>query len=304
MILIFMFVFCLGKVLDFLCPLIEKQPETEKALILDALAKIKQPMTCWTEFLEGNEQSAADDEPEEPEEEVQLTAMETLRSQFSKPMGALLDLCLDLVRGRYLEACRDLSMQQEKLGKLISQEANPSKSGEEPTAMSKELKGMIHILVIVVQGFDTTMGKSVSLSTSLPAPSLINSLGNSSPTDEEAEARSRIWKQVQAERKKFATFSVPKAWSKDGLLACFRQSGKVYTHTGQLNSNHRLILASADILVENGTEPWLVQSVPENAKWKEILDFLSSMNGATDFCLAFDGRMREIRRLHVTRLCL
>ena len=125
MILIFMFVFCLGKVLDFLCPLIEKQPETEKALILDALAKIKQPMTCWTEFLEGNGQSAADDEPEEPEEEVQLTAMETLKSQFSKPMGALLDLCLDLVRGRYLEACRDLSMQQVIFWSLWSKALTP-----------------------------------------------------------------------------------------------------------------------------------------------------------------------------------
>lgn len=68
---------------------------------------------------------------------------------------------------------------------------------------------------------------------------------------------------IQSERRRLVSFGIPKIWSKDGLLASFRASGKVFAQSGQLNSNHRLLCAFADLFVEQGYEPWATPSVPE-----------------------------------------
>ena len=94
----------------------------------------------------------------------------------------------------------------------------------------------------------------------MPAPPLIQTLGGDSSKDEEAEACNRVWKQVQNERKKFVSFSCPKGYGKDNLIAALKAGGKVYTFSGQLNSSHRLFCASADLLDEEGAEPLLCQN--------------------------------------------
>jgi hypothetical protein len=141
--------------------------------------------------------------------------------------------------------------------------------------------------------------KSISPSNAAPAPSLLTVLTAEGKLDHEADAeRDRHWKMIQSERRRFVSFGIPKSWSKESLLASFRASGKVFAHSGQLNSNHRLICASADLLFEHGDEPWATPSVPPPNLWKEILAFMgSSATGPADFVMAFDGRMREMRRL-------
>lgn len=113
--------------------------------------------------------------------------------------------------------------------------------------------------------------------------------------ESEAE-REAAWKKVQAERRKFVTFSYPRTWAKDQIINAFRSSGKVFSYTGELNSAHRLFVASADLLHEEGDEPWNAPCPPAASMWKEITSFITSTSGPADFAMLFDGRMREIRR--------
>ncbi|CAK9068446.1 unnamed protein product [Durusdinium trenchii] len=88
--------------------------------------------------------------------------------------------------------------------------------------------------------------------------------------------------------------------STDAFLASFRGCGKVFAHGGVLNTSHRLFVASADLLVEQGEEPWAMASVPPQALWKEMVGFMAATaSGPADFIMAFDGRMREVRRWSV-----
>lgn len=104
---------------------------------------------------------------------------------------------------------------------------------------------------------------------------------------------------MQAERRKFVSLGVPKSWTKDGPLAAYRGSGKVFSHNGLLNSSHRLLTASADLISESGSEPWLSPTAPPTSLWKDILGFMSaSATGTADFVIAFDGRLIECRRLN------
>ena len=149
---------------------------------------------------------------------------------------------------------------------------------------------------LITQQFDGN-SKSVAVSTSAPAPSLLNSLTSHGTDVPDADGeRERHWKTVQGERKRFVSFSVPKTWTSDGLGGAFRSAGKVFNHSGTLNSSHRLIVASADLLHEEGDEPWLSLQSPASNLWKDIVTFCSSASGNTDFVMLFDGRMRQIRR--------
>jgi len=163
---------------------------------------------------------------------------------------------------------------------------------------SKEYKmpELVKQIRLITQQFDGN-SKSVAVSTSAPAPSLLNSLTSHGTDVPDADGeRERRWKTVQGERKRFVSFSVPKTWTSDGLGGAFRSAGKVFNHSGTLNSSHRLIVASADLLHEEGDEPWLSLQSPASNLWKDIVTFCSSASGNTDFVMLFDGRMRQIRR--------
>lgn len=113
---------------------------------------------------------------------------------------------------------------------------------------------MKHLHVITTQ-FDGH-SKSVAASSSAPVPSILSQLAASSgQVDADAE-RERQWKLVQQERMRFVSFGVPKTWNKEGLMNCFRNSGKVFGHSGVLNASHRLFSAAADLFQEEGDDPW------------------------------------------------
>ena len=167
---------------------------------------------------------------------------------------------------------------------------------EEAQADELDLVKQVRLATEMFEGHS----KSVAASSAAPVPSLLSQLTAGGQVNTEADAeRERIWKAVQAEGRKFVSFGAPKTWSKDGLLQAFRASGKVRGHSGPLNSSHRLISASADLVTEHGEEPWSTASVPPLPLWKEIIAFVNmSASGPADFLMAFDGRMREVRRVN------
>eukprot|EP00435_Cladocopium_sp_Y103_P066722 s117_g29.t1 len=284
--------------LDFLHPLVEKLPDSEKQSCLDAILKLRDPMNLWTEFLKPQMEAQSDEgvgEDDPDPVDVPESALDSLKSSFNKATGALLELIFDLMRGSYFQACIDLSSISEKLPKLVAMESQGGNASD-AVDLSKDLKKLVQHVVLVVQNYDTNV-KSVS-GGSLPAPPLIQTLGSDGLKDEEAEARNRIWKQVQSERRKYVTFSCPKGYGKDNLISALKASGKVYTFSGQLNSNHRLFCGSADLLEEGGTEPWMNSTEPKADTWKGICEFMGSLTGPTDFSILFDGRMRPIRRIN------
>ena len=294
-------------IFDFLHPLLQKMPESDSKKCADVMADIRNPLKCWQTFLHA-ESEVGDAETLQEDEVAEATAaedanrneLEKKKADFNKATGALLELLVDLMRGKHLEDCKELANNETKISEAVSQAARQSQQSQQSSA-----NDLIKSLCTVVQAFDTS-NKSISatISSSCPAPSLISTL-NAAEKEESAAKREHVWKLVQAERRKWVTFSVPKSFtSKEHLLAAFRASGKVFGHSGQLNVNHRLLVASADLLTEAASEPWTQLPSPDKTAWKAICDFSSSSSGSTDFTLLFDGRIRDMRKVLAPWLCL
>ena len=195
---------------------------------------------------------------------------------------------MELVSGKHYSDCQELASQAGGLIKAL-----------QDTEQDLEFLKQLRLVTELVGG---SQSKSVTASTAAPTPSLLTQLTSTGQVNAEADAeRERHWKIVQSERRKFVSFGLPKSWTKESLLSSFRACGKVFSFAGQLNTSHRLLCASADLMTEQGDEPWVAPSVPPAPLWKEVLAFMtSSATGAADFVMAFDGRMREVRRLNAT----
>lgn len=226
---------------------------------------------------------------------VEAGKLNVIKAEFNKATGSLLELLVDLMQGQFLDDCKKLAAENVKIAKVVAEAASGAHGDEKSPHQSLKL---ISSLYLVVQAFDTNTN-SVSLATTLPSQSLIESLVPTSSTEQDAALREMTWKQVQGERRKFVTFSVVPKYTKDALNAAFRNSGKVCAHKGALNTSHRLIVASADMVTEASDQPWLSLSPPSSETWKAVAEFGVSLTGSTDFTLLFDGRMREVRRIHV-----
>lgn len=273
--------------------------DTQQTKCKDAIATMRSPLLFWEKILfpELQQQSQGEGSHEDDPEPLNASGsvLETMKAEYNKATGNLLHLIFDLMRGNYFQACVDLSSGSDKFSKLVSCEAS-AVDGTNAKELPKDLKSLISHVMQVVQGFDTH-AKSVSLASSLPAPSLLHSLGNGQVDGSaEAEARNHVWKQVQAERKKIISFSCPSSWSQESLAASLRQNSKIHQFSGMLNGSHRLFCASADLIEETGPEPWVTSTPPKDDQWKNMCSFIASLTGTTDFGLAFDGRMRTVRR--------
>eukprot|EP00438_Fugacium_kawagutii_P000049 Skav202750 [mRNA] locus=scaffold3516:24380:31633:+ [translate_table: standard] len=253
----------------FLIPLKDKLPEAESKKLDAAIGSLIDPRQCWTKFLETERARDGliikeEDEAEPEPASAETTALDSLKGDFNKATGSMLDLFFDMMQGKYLNDCRKLGAENVKLAQLVSEAANHSQGDSKSETAPCEL---VKAICLVVQGFDTN-AKSVSITAAAPAPSLIATLNSNADGGDENADRERIWKLVQGERRKYITFSVVPRYSKDALNNVFRQCGKVWSFTGQLNSSHRLIIASADLLSETSSEPWLNYSSPAPEVWK------------------------------------
>lgn len=289
---------------DFVAPLLQKLPEQEAQKCATVVANICKPEQCWLDFFvpEASEAGILQEEGEEQEEApaaiLGANKLNSLKAEFNKATGALLELLVDLMRGEYLADCRTLAKENVKLAQAVSEvavQAVPADDQQDSSSCSS--LGFVKNLYLVVQAYDTNT-KSVSLAAPLPTPSLIQSLNPSISSEQDAAGRARAWKQVQSECRKFVTFSVVPKYTKEALNSAFRNSGKVWAHKGDLNTSHRLIVGSADLVTETSQEPWLTPSAPAADAWKALAGFCMGLAGNTDFIFLFDGRMREIRRIH------
>ncbi|CAE7220504.1 MPK1 [Symbiodinium sp. CCMP2592] len=271
------------QVFDYAAKLAKKLPEPDKVKLTGILAELRCPSTCWEKYLchaDADQGAAGEDDmdgedPEDVERPVPQSKIGAVKEGFNKAIGMLLDLLLELMSGKYYKDCCMLASSEDGLAKALTAAqlgSSDDTEHEEPCARITQMK-------IIVDKFDNST-KSVGATSAAPAPSLLQSLA----------------KAVQTERRKFVSFSVPNKISKDCLVKAFRGCGKVFTHKGTLNSSHRLIVASADLLAEAGTDPWL-KGTPQSEEWKEICAFAKDISGPEDFVVLFDGRMREIRRV-------
>ena len=289
-----------SQVFDYAAKLVAKLPDTERVKVSKVIADLRCPVTCWENFLHeaDSDQGAVGEEDLEMEDAaraVPQSKIAQVKENFNKSIGMLLDLLLELMSGKFYKDCCRLASGEDGLAKALTQAQNSAEAANNEAASCS----LITQLKVIVEKFDNT-NKSVGPSSAAPAPSLLASLASvgDSPAAEEIAERERQWKVVQTERRKFVSFSVPRAVTKDALLGAFRSCGKVFSHKGSLNSSHRLVCASADLLTEDGTEPWSTPTKPLEDKWKEICNFTSCMSGTEDFIVVFDGRMREVRRMN------
>ena len=291
-----------SEVFDYAAKLVAKLPQTDKVKLEKIMADLRCPVRCWELFLHEADADQApigeddlDMEPDEAPRPVPQSKIGAVKEGFNRAIGMLLDLLLELVSGKYYKDCCTLASGDDGLAKALTV-AQSAEEAEKDEAASCSL---INQLKIIVDKFDNST-KSVGASSAAPAPSLLQSLARVSEgeTPDDTAERERQWKLVQAERRKFVSFGIPAKVSKDGLLHALRNSGKVFTHKGTLNSSHRLICASADLMAEDGTEPWAQQTSPADGTWKEICAFANALSGPEDFVILFDGRMRNIRRLN------
>ena len=235
-----------------------------------------------------------EDDAEEEGGDVPSGPLAEAKKDFNRATGLLLDMMLKLVVGReYFASCQEIAGTAGGLMKAMQAAEEQLQSGDAnvPTLL-KELRA------ITVQ-FDNQT-KSVAVSSAAPPPSLLMHLSREGAPAEEDGHRERVWKLVQTERRKYVTFSYPRTWAQDQILSAFRAAGKVFSESGQLNSEHRLFVASADLLHEEGDEPWNAPCPPATNTWNQICAFVKSATGPADFGMLFDGRMREIRRLNVS----
>ena len=257
---------------------------------------ILNPLKCWKDYLAPSAESASAQQAEADDEAYGAddcgpceSALAVVKEKFNRAAGVLLDFLVEVMCGRHLEDCKQVAQGSEPLSKLLQ---------ENGTEGGKEIDFVVQLRE-VVRAFDNSAKNVSSKTTSAPAPSLIATLQGQPMEDVQAD-QERVWRLVQAERRKFVTLGVVKAYKNEAITASFRSSGKVYSHSGTLNSSHRLLCASADLMTENVPEPWLSASKPDTSSWKAICEFSASSNGATDFVVLFDGRMREIRRANAS----
>lgn len=215
-------------------------PETEAqscaALIEDSIFN---PMKCWETFLKPSSEVAARDAEDEAHESdddaggalTNQSALVTVKEKYNRATGCLLDLLMELMSGQHGEDLREISQCGEPLSKML--QPGGKESAEE--ASQGASISLVVKLCEAVKAFDTNT-KSVSVTATAPAPSLISTLNQGQSVEELTAERERVWKLVQNERRKYATFSVPKTWKPEGLLSSFRSCGKVFGHAGTLNS--------------------------------------------------------------------
>lgn len=273
-------------------------PDAEAAKCKTVLQELLTPETCWVKYLRQDErQDGPVGEDEDADEQApDSAAMSETKQNFNRVTGQLLDLLLKVVAGR--EYFSDLAEVAAVPGGLLKsmqkhdEQCCNRNSEKDPKASSV---GFLKELRAITLQFDG-QGKGVAVTAAAPPPSLLMNLSREKDHVLEDAERERLWKQVQAERRRFISFSFPRSWKQDQILGAFRSSGKVFAHTGELNTSHRLFVAAADLLHEEGDEPWNSVGQPPVGMWKEIANFVGSVNGPSDFGMLFDGRVRDVRK--------
>ena len=147
---------------DFVAPLLQKLPEQESQKCASIITNIGNPEKCWLDFFvpEASEAGVFQEDDEDQEEvlcAIGESKLNSLKGEFNKATGSLLELLVELMRGRYLADCRKLAKDNVKLAKAVSEvavQAVPA-DGEEDSSSCSSL-GFVKAMFLVVQAFDTS----------------------------------------------------------------------------------------------------------------------------------------------------
>ena len=102
--------------------------------------------------------------------------------------------------------------------------------------------------------------------------------------------RADVWKRAVAQRKKLITLLTVKDSKKAGSYTeAFRKCGACQAFKGVIRESHRLFVMSSDLVNQQGDEPWLVQSKPDEKVFAACLEFLKAQRDPGDMIAAFDG---------------
>ena len=128
---------------DFVAPLLQKLPEQEAQKCATVVANICKPEQCWLDFFvpEASEAGILQEEGEEQEEApaaiLGANKLNSLKAEFNKATGTLLELLVDLMRGEYLADCRTLAKENVKLAQAVSEVAVQAVPSRRPARFIK-----------------------------------------------------------------------------------------------------------------------------------------------------------------------
>jgi hypothetical protein len=289
--------------------LTKNNTDIEESVAKNLLTKFEShfssPLVFASSFLMANEEddtNAVDSQDQEAEGRdgdmtdnanatTNSTLLEEMKQDVSKGAAMWLDTLHGVYSGKFLSCLQTLAATSRSL---------PAVLGMKESEDQQEKNMPLSIAIRETKRLLNTMRRG--LATELIVPNQIVGKmeladaagGTEADMAEIAAERERIWVKAVAARKKFATLSVPRAYTRDGIMACFKNCGQVY----KTNCGTRLFVASADLFSESAGEPWAEGSTPDATTWQEVLKFMKEMNAASDIACVFDGRMRTVRRAH------
>jgi hypothetical protein len=221
--------------------------------------------------------------------------LEELKADLNKGAQHLADIFHGIYTFRYDASLKSLAScsPRDFVDSLEGTASGPSAvdAGELGKGIREMMRLLVHHqpqTVTTVQGSAPAMGLR----------QLARIRSNPEDTNETAKVAEResVWKQAVSQRKRFATLSVLKARSNDGLTAAFRLCGAVQSFKGVPNEAHRVFVLSADLLEEKVGKAWLSLSTAAKSDM-ETCNYLKTVPGPTDFVVVFDGRSRDSRRI-------
>ena len=229
---------------------------------------------------------ATDDEvaPEDPGD----LFMEELRSRLPSAGVQFAEILRKLHDNGYEKAIQILASEVDAYGKISSDSDSLGDLGKDLNEMMRS----IHVAESVV---------GASKGGSGPPKASLRELvrKNSAPEDREAAETERadVWKRAQVQRKKLVSLTLVKDPSKkDSYFECFKKCSAVRGFKGEVNVAQRAFVVSADLMNQQGKEPWLHASPPDDALFTAAMEFVTSHRDTFDVSLGFDGLMRLPRR--------
>ena len=262
--------------------------------------KFTSPMMFQTGF------SQADDPPEvglttsaeegPPESEDLETSLDTLAEALAARSPAaqlMLQLLYDIYTGVF-----DSSF------KALGNEIVNMKAVLESRSAGTEL--MANRITAFLNAAATLSVTSTSEKETAPPPSArVLARTTSDPTGEDRDRFMRehneIWKQAQAERKKYVQILTSAKGAgahltSQHLMESFKKSA-VRDFPGKAKVSHRAVLFAADLMWESDVEPWFKFADPVESDMRTVVDFMLTFNSGYDFLFLFDGRHRDARKM-------
>ena len=233
------------------------------------------------------ESEEVDAEEGEKEEGQQDDALEDVKKQFQNKITHMaLDFAFDVLAGS-----SDAGIKQAITGKASVRDVSwPQADG---MVALRDLYRNLNLHQSVVH-VGKAMGAPVASTRTLQR---YGSDADPEEADRQAQMlkeRQDIWRQAQAQRKKFVTVGHCKCATKSQAQS-FYEKTSAFQFAGRPGEAHRVFLFSAEMFTESRTSPWTNPGEFDKAAGP-LLDFLLAQTGPADILVLMDGRSKSWRR--------